>query len=182
MHSILEPDLVFAFVSAPIDTPTLSPHPILSLARSLQGNSIGAEGATALAAILNKTKITELKCAAAWKCLLSCQRPLTHLRTLPPFLARSYLRQLVSTPSALLPARLPHSHPRDADLVRRVLLPSGRTSRAPIYPPHPRATCPSQLGVQLPRRPGQTGRQRRRGQQRQHLLLARRATDRLAHP
>eukprot|EP00964_Phaeocystis_antarctica_P119624 scaffold83337_cov64-Phaeocystis_antarctica.AAC.5 len=56
---------VFAFMSAPIDTPTLSPFPILPLAHSLGGNEIGAEGASALAAILNETKITNLKCAAA---------------------------------------------------------------------------------------------------------------------
>ena len=55
---------VFAFVSAPIDTPTLSPFPILLLTRSLGGNDIGIEGASALAAILNETKITNLECAA----------------------------------------------------------------------------------------------------------------------
>ena len=54
---------LFTFVSAPIDTPS----PILPLARSLRGNQIGAQGATALAAILNETKITNLKCAAAPK-------------------------------------------------------------------------------------------------------------------
>ena len=73
---------VFAFVSAPIDTPTLSPSPILSPDRSLEGNGIGAEGASALAAILNETKITVLKCIPfsnpTW-CSLSCQRPLTRL-------------------------------------------------------------------------------------------------------
>ena len=64
-----------------IDTPTLSPFPILPLARSLWGNNIRAEGASALAAILKETKITTLKCAAApAKRLLLCQRPLT----LPP--------------------------------------------------------------------------------------------------
>ena len=82
----------FAFVSAPIDTPTLSPFPILPLARSLSGNGIGPEGASALAAILKETKITNLECAAApAKCLLSCQRPLTCLlshRSILP-LARS---------------------------------------------------------------------------------------------
>ena len=51
---------MFAFVSAPVDTPTLSPFPILPLARSLDGNSIGAEGASALAAILKETQITTL--------------------------------------------------------------------------------------------------------------------------
>ena len=55
--------IVFALVSAPIDTPTLSPFPILPLARSLKYNMIGAKGATALAAILNETKITTLECA-----------------------------------------------------------------------------------------------------------------------
>ena len=55
---------VFAFVSEPIDTPALSPFPILPLARSLEDNEIGAEGASALAAILNETKITNLECAA----------------------------------------------------------------------------------------------------------------------
>ena len=38
---------------------------MLPLARSLWGNKIGVKGATALAAILNETKITHLKCAAA---------------------------------------------------------------------------------------------------------------------
>ena len=55
----------FAFVSAPIDTPTLSLFPILPLARSLYNNGIGAEGASALATILKETQITDLKCAAA---------------------------------------------------------------------------------------------------------------------
>ena len=50
-------------------------HP--ALARSLEDNRIGDKGVTALAAILNKTKITNLKCAAAPECSLSCQRPLT---------------------------------------------------------------------------------------------------------
>ena len=38
-------------------------HPALS--RSLGGNGIGAKGASALAAVLKETKITELECAAA---------------------------------------------------------------------------------------------------------------------
>ena len=49
----------------PIDTPTLSPFPTLPLAHSLGGYNIGAEGATALAAILKETQITNLGCAAA---------------------------------------------------------------------------------------------------------------------
>ena len=77
-----------AFMSAPIDTPTLSPFLTLPLARSLGGNAIGKEGITVLAAILKETEITELKCAAAPECLaclLSCQRPLTHLYSPFPF-------------------------------------------------------------------------------------------------
>ena len=70
---------MFVFVSAPVDTPTLSLFPILPLARSLEYNEIGAKGAAALAAILNKTQITDLKCAAAPQCSFSCQRPLTRL-------------------------------------------------------------------------------------------------------
>jgi hypothetical protein len=56
---------VFAFASTPIDTPTLSPFPTLPLAHRLGGNDIGAKGATALAAILKETQITNLRCAAA---------------------------------------------------------------------------------------------------------------------
>ena len=52
-------------MSAPIDTPTLLPYPILPLARSLRENNIGDEGVTALAAILKETKITNLWYAAA---------------------------------------------------------------------------------------------------------------------
>ena len=54
---------MFAFVSAPVDTLALSPSP--SSLGSLYGNSIGDEGASALAAVLKETKITNLKCAAA---------------------------------------------------------------------------------------------------------------------
>ena len=53
----------FAFLSGPVDTPTLSPFPTLPLAHRLGGNNIGAEGATALAAILKETQITNLGCA-----------------------------------------------------------------------------------------------------------------------
>ena len=55
--------LAFAFLSAPIDTPTLT-IPTPPLARSLGYNKIGDEGASALAAILKETKITSLGCAA----------------------------------------------------------------------------------------------------------------------
>ena len=61
--------------------------PTPPLARSLGRNLIGDQGASSLAAILKETQITSLKCAAAPECLLLCQCPLTHLRTLfPPFL------------------------------------------------------------------------------------------------
>ena len=55
---------MFAFLSTPVDTCLLSycPHPSLC---SLKYNDIGAEGASALAAILKETQITQLKCAAA---------------------------------------------------------------------------------------------------------------------
>ena len=45
--------------------------------RSLCDNRIGDEGASALAAILKETQITNLKCAATRQCSLSCQCPLT---------------------------------------------------------------------------------------------------------
>ena len=47
---------------------------------SLCFNHIGAEGASALAAVLKETKITNFKCAAP-ECSLLCQRPLTLLST-----------------------------------------------------------------------------------------------------
>ena len=51
----------FAFVSAPIDTPTLSPFPSCPfLDCSIGGKRIGDEGASALAAVLEETKISEL--------------------------------------------------------------------------------------------------------------------------
>ena len=61
----------------PIDTHALSPSPTHSSLGSLYGNSIGDKGATALAAILNQTEITDLKCAATPKGSLSFQRPQT---------------------------------------------------------------------------------------------------------
>ena len=45
-------------------------------------NEIGDEGASALAAVLKETKITELKCAAAQESSLPCQRLLTRLHLL----------------------------------------------------------------------------------------------------
>ena len=77
----------------PIDTPTLSPFPTLPLAHSLGANDIGAEGATALAAILKETQITSLGCAAARVFAFVSMPADTFANTLPPFLARSYSRQ-----------------------------------------------------------------------------------------
>ena len=68
---------VFAFLSAPADThmcPLTVPPPV---PRSIGNNRIGDEGASALAAILKETQITNLKCAATRQCSLSCQCPLT---------------------------------------------------------------------------------------------------------
>ena len=48
----------------PVDMLALPPFP-LHLARSLAGNNIGAKGASALAAILKESQITNLGCAAA---------------------------------------------------------------------------------------------------------------------
>ena len=56
---------VFAFLSAPTDTPSLSAFLTLPFAHRLRVNNIGAEGASALAAILKETQITNLRCAAA---------------------------------------------------------------------------------------------------------------------
>ena len=53
----------------PVDTLALSPSP--SSLGSLYGNSIGDEGASALAAVLKETNITNLKCAAPPKCSLT---------------------------------------------------------------------------------------------------------------
>jgi len=56
---------MFAFVSTPADTHLPShcaPQPIR---RSIGNNFIRAEGASALAAILKETQITNLECATA---------------------------------------------------------------------------------------------------------------------
>ena len=71
---------LFAFVSAPIDTPAYSLIvPIPPIACSISDNDIGDEGASALAAILKETQIQELECTAAPERSLLCQCPLTRL-------------------------------------------------------------------------------------------------------
>jgi hypothetical protein len=56
---------------------------------------IGAQGTSALAAVLKETKITTLKCATTLECSLSCQCPLTlltaHLRSRARSLSRNKL-------------------------------------------------------------------------------------------
>ena len=75
---------MFAFVSAPIDTPILTVS-ILPLARSLDINRLGGKGITALAAILNETKITHLKCAAIPPVVFAfLSAPVDTLATLSP--------------------------------------------------------------------------------------------------
>ena len=46
---------------------------------SISGNNIGDKGASALAAVLKETMISNLECAATRKCSPFCQRPLTRL-------------------------------------------------------------------------------------------------------
>ena len=55
---------VFAFVSMPADTHLPSHCAPTPIPRSIGNNRIGAEGASALAAILKETMISNLKCAA----------------------------------------------------------------------------------------------------------------------
>jgi hypothetical protein len=66
------------------DTPTLSLFPTLPLAHSLTDNEIGAKGATALAAVLKQTQITNLECAAALSVHLSVDALDTRLLALYP--------------------------------------------------------------------------------------------------
>ena len=73
-----------AFVSMPVDTPTLT-VPILPLARSLEDNRLGDNGATALAAILNETKITHLRCAAIPVAFAFVSAPIDTTQLPPPF-------------------------------------------------------------------------------------------------
>ena len=73
---------VFAFVSAPVDTCLVSHRPLPAC--SLGGNALtnygnDMSGLLKLVEILPLTKIESLGCAAASKCSLLCQRPLTRL-------------------------------------------------------------------------------------------------------
>ena len=172
---------VFAFLSMPIDTVT--PH-LCSLANNhlcgLDDKDRGtytAKGITKLREALKGSAVTSLKCAAAPECSLSCQRPLTcllpsyHLRP-SPHPHTSVLAPFLSFPPCFLhPFHILIHAMMLPSIVRRVdrghvLVPDGWITRAPIYPPHPPATSPSQLADQPPRRPGQAGHQRRLGQRR----------------
>ena len=82
---------MFAFLSTPVDTPTLT-IPILTLAHSLDCNRLGDKGATALAAIINETKITHLRCAAIPVAFAFVSAPIDTL-TAPA--SRSHVRSLV---------------------------------------------------------------------------------------
>ena len=153
-----------------------------ALARSLEVNNIGDEGAIALAAILKKTKITCLKCAP--KRLLSWHRPLTLLNTrlrsrahslrdnrlgsdggaalaesLKGNSALQYLKQAAATPKRLLFCQCPLTS-----------LLSHHIHSAPRL----------QSRAEQTHRRGQTGGQRRRGQHRPHPRLVQAAAVRHA--
>ena len=126
------------------------------------------------------------------------QRPLTQseqfsLPSLAPPTTRRVRRRtrsLSGTHSLLWPLNFPtlanaharspphfHTHAMPPSIVRRmdrghVLLSDGWVARAPAPISAPLRPSPSQLAAQRPQRKGHAGRQRRRGQRRQHYLLA----------
>ena len=104
--------------------------PAPPLIRSLDRNQIGDEGALALAAILNETKITKLRCAAAPECLV------------PSYSCVSYA-SVGEHLSSLLPAPLPHSHPRNAALERAPRGPDRAFSCQAGFPRIPTPPLPS---------------------------------------
>ena len=71
---------MFAFLSAPIDTPpslgSLGYNELCGLDEEGEG-TYTTEGITQLCEGLKGSAVTSLECAAAPKCLLLCQRPLT---------------------------------------------------------------------------------------------------------
>ena len=74
---------MFAFLSAPVDTPPFLGSLANNALCGLDGRGNGtytAEGITKLCEALKGSAVTSLECAATPKCSLSCQRPLT-LRT-----------------------------------------------------------------------------------------------------
>ena len=81
-------------MSAPVDTPpflgSLAHNQLCGVDQWGHG-TYTAEGITKLCEALKGSAVTSLKCAATPKCLLSCQRPLTHTcpLTVPPPIPRS---------------------------------------------------------------------------------------------
>jgi hypothetical protein len=138
---------------------------------SLGGNNIGSEGATALAAILKETQITNLGCAAARVFAFVSMPTHTFANTsslpctlLPIREHISFLACSPSEPSSLLPAPLPRSHPPDAALDRALLGPRPRPpvgrvdhacSRTPTSPPCdlPVAACSTTSSMARPKMP-----------------------------
>ena len=154
-------------------TRLLSHHPAPPVARSLAFNDIGADGGKAVAAVLKDTQITTLRHAPRTHLKFPLSTPAdTHLHShwhlhshsfafafafaftsstssllhVPTCVSkRAHLLPCsLSEPSSLLPAPLPHSHPRDAALDRaprglRPLPPAVRVdhacSRIPTSPP-----------------------------------------------
>ena len=78
------PREAFALCQRPLTRPYSLTVSILPLAHSLADNEIGVEGASALAAVLNETKITNLKCAPAPEGLAFLSAPID-MTTLSPF-------------------------------------------------------------------------------------------------
>jgi hypothetical protein len=104
----------FAFMSAPVYMLALPPFP-LHLARSLEGNYIGAKGASALAAVLKETIITSLKCASAREVFAFLSTPID-----TPALS----------PSPPHPSLAVSPTTTSASTVARQLLPCSRTRRS----------------------------------------------------
>ena len=105
---------MFAFLSAPLDTALLS-HAVLAppLTRSLRGNNIGVEGASALAAILKETMISNLECAATPSVFAFVSAPID-TAALSPSSLLPLLAVFVATASELraCPRSLPSSRRR----------------------------------------------------------------------
>jgi hypothetical protein len=160
---------LFVILSTPVDTAT--PH-ICSLGNNqlcgldyMGDGTYTSEGITKLCEALKGSAVTSLRYGPALESSPFCQHPLTCL--LPsyrlcfsPHPHTSFFAPFPSLPPCFL-------HPFCMDR-GHVLVPDRWITRAPVYPPHPLATSPSQLGEQRPRRPGQAGHQRCRGQRRLH--------------
>ena len=71
---------MFAYVSAPVDTPPFLGSLASNQLCGIDGRGRGtytAEGITKLCEALEGSAVTSLRCAATPKCLLLCQCPLT---------------------------------------------------------------------------------------------------------